>query len=114
MRVGSHDPWNTTPYSDNDRYRGVKNLRTLIFMHNDDMKARGIKQRSLVDIVATAKDGSTRELKGCRALRYDLPKGSAAGCMPEMNVLVSVTDYSTQSDQPLMKNVNVRVGLSSS
>ena len=29
----SHDQWNTTIYSDNDRYRGVKNLRTLIFMN---------------------------------------------------------------------------------
>ena len=29
-------------------------------------------------------------------------------------MLVSVTDYSTQSDQPLMKNVNVRVAVSSS
>jgi hypothetical protein len=29
--------------------------------------------------------------------------------MPEMNALIGAADYSTQSDQPLMKNVNVRV-----
>jgi anaerobic selenocysteine-containing dehydrogenase len=105
----SHDQWNTTIYSDNDRYRGVKNLRTLILMNKRDMKARGIKQGSLVDIVATSKDGSTRELREYRALEYDLPSGSAAGYMPEMNVLIGINDYSTQRDQPLMKNVQVRV-----
>ncbi|MCP2266070.1 FdhF/YdeP family oxidoreductase [Promicromonospora thailandica] len=108
----SHDQWNTTIYSDNDRYRGVKNLRTLILMNKDDMAFRGIDQGSLVDITATAKDGSVRELRGYRALAYDLPRGSAAGYMPEMNVLIGISDYSIQSDQPLMKNLRVRVALS--
>jgi hypothetical protein len=29
--------------------------------------------------------------------------------MPEMNVLCAIGDYSTQSDQPIMKNIKVRV-----
>jgi hypothetical protein len=29
--------------------------------------------------------------------------------MPDMNVLVAAADYSRQSDQPLMKNIKVRV-----
>ncbi len=37
----SHDQWNTTIYSDNDRYRGIKNLRTLVFMNRADMRERG-------------------------------------------------------------------------
>ncbi|MER7251471.1 FdhF/YdeP family oxidoreductase [Kribbella sp. NPDC000426] len=105
----SHDQWNTTIYSDNDRYRGVQNLRTLILMNADDMRARGIQQGDLVDITATARDGSTRVLNDYRALSYNMPRGNAAGYMPEMNVLVAANDYSTQSDQPLMKNIKVRV-----
>jgi molybdopterin-dependent oxidoreductase alpha subunit len=105
----SHDQWNTTIYSDNDRYRGVKNLRTLILMNADDMRARGISEGDLVDITATARDGTTRSLREYRALTYDVPRGSAAGYMPEMNVLVAHNDYSRQSDQPLMKNIMVRV-----
>jgi molybdopterin-dependent oxidoreductase alpha subunit len=105
----SHDQWNTTIYSNNDRYRGVKNLRELIFMNVDDMKARGLSQGDLVDITATSRDGSKRHLKSYRALAYNLPRGSAAGYMPEMNVLIGIADYSTQSDQPLMKNVQVTV-----
>lgn len=105
----SHDQWNTTIYSDDDRYRGVKNLRTLIFMHQEDMRDRGIGEGDLVDIRATSKDGTVRSVENYRALRYNLPKGSAAGYMPELNVLVGLEDYSKESDQPLMKNLWVRV-----
>ncbi|MGW5028771.1 molybdopterin dinucleotide binding domain-containing protein, partial [Streptomyces albidoflavus] len=105
----SHDQWNTTIYSDDDRYRGIKNLRTLILMNAADMRARGISPGSLVDIAATSKDGSIRTLNEYRALAYDMPRGCAAGYMPEMNVLIGKADYSTQSDQPLMKNVRVKV-----
>ncbi|MFD6497779.1 FdhF/YdeP family oxidoreductase [Streptomyces sp. NPDC059944] len=105
----SHDQWNTTIYSDNDRYRGVKNLRTLVFMNEDDMRERGISEFDPVDIVATAKDGTHRRLDGYLAIPYDIPRGCAAGYMPEMNVLCAIGDYSLQSDQPLMKHVKVTI-----
>jgi anaerobic selenocysteine-containing dehydrogenase len=108
----SHDQWNTTIYSDNDRYRGIKNLRTLILMNGVDMRDRNIKSEDLVDITATARDGSQRFLKQYRAIEYDMPRGCAAGYMPEMNVLIAASDYSSQSSQPLMKNIKVRVALS--
>ncbi|MER5379335.1 FdhF/YdeP family oxidoreductase [Streptomyces sp. NPDC002688] len=105
----SHDQWNTTIYSDNDRYRGVKNLRTLVFMNEDDMRERGISEFTPVDIVSIAKDGSHRTLDGYLAIPYDIPRGCAAGYMPEMNVLCAIGDYSLQSDQPLMKHVKVTI-----
>ncbi|MFG2115695.1 FdhF/YdeP family oxidoreductase [Streptomyces sp. NPDC048718] len=105
----SHDQWNTTIYSDNDRYRGIKNLRTLVFMNRADMRERGIAGMSAVDITSTAKDGSKRRLKGYLAVPYDIPRGCAAGYMPEMNVLCALGDYSTQSDQPIMKHVKVTI-----
>ncbi|MGW4600081.1 FdhF/YdeP family oxidoreductase [Streptomyces sp. NPDC004457] len=107
--IRSHDQWNTTVYSDNDRYRGIKNLRTLVFMNDEDMRERGIGTLDPVDIVSTAKDGSKRRLDGFLAVPYDIPPGCAAGYMPEMNVLCAIGDYSTQSDQPLMKHVKVTV-----
>ncbi|MUL79599.1 FdhF/YdeP family oxidoreductase [Mycolicibacterium sp. CBMA 226] len=105
----SHDQWNTTVYSDNDRYRGIKNLRTLIFMNERDMADRGIKEFDDVDIVATARDGSVRSLHRYKAVPYGIPRGNAAGYMPEMNVLCAIGDFSSQSDQPIMKNVKVSV-----
>lgn len=105
----SHDQWNTTIYSANDRYRGIKNLRELIFLNEADMVARGLAEGDFVDITSTSRDGSERTLRRFRALKYDLPRGAAAGYMPEMNALIGIADYSTQSDQPLMKNVAVRL-----
>ncbi|GAB3619943.1 FdhF/YdeP family oxidoreductase [Glutamicibacter endophyticus] len=105
----SHDQWNTTIYSDNDRYRGVKNLRTLIFMNAEDMAERGIGKLQAVNIESIARDGSTRSLEGYLAIPYDIPRGCAAGYMPEMNALCAIGDYSTQSDQPIMKHLKVRV-----
>ena len=107
--VRSHDQWNTTIYSDDDRYRGVKNLRTLVFMNSEDMEERGLVKYDLVDITSYARDGSERRVRGYRALPYDLPRGSSMGYMPELNVLCPIGDYSTQTDQPLMKHVIVEI-----
>jgi len=105
----SHDQWNTTIYSADDRYRGVRNIRELVFMNRRDMKERGIGEGDLVDIVATSRDGSVRSVTAFRALEYDTPRGSAAGYFPELNVLLGPDDYSRQSDQPLMKDIRVRI-----
>jgi molybdopterin-dependent oxidoreductase alpha subunit len=108
----SHDQFNTTIYSDNDRYRGVKNLRTLLLMNEDDMRERGLAEFALIDITSYAKDGSTRSVKGYRSVRYNIPRGCAAGYMPELNVLCPIGDFSVQSDQPLMKHLVIEVAVS--
>jgi anaerobic selenocysteine-containing dehydrogenase len=105
----SHDQWNTTIYSNNDRYRGVKNIRTVVFMNRHDMRELSIADWDLVDVTSFAKDGSTRSVYGYRAIEYDIPRGNAAGYMPELNVLCPIGDFSEQSDQPLMKHLLVEV-----
>lgn len=105
----SHDQFNTTIYSDNDRYRGVSNLRTLLFMNEEDMRERGLAKYDLIKIVSHAMDGSTRQVRNFRAIDYNIPKGSTAGYMPELNVLCPLGDFSQQSDQPMMKYVVVDV-----
>jgi len=107
--IRSHDQWNTTIYSDDDRYRGVKNLRTLIFLNESDMQSRGLKRYDLIDVTSFAKDGSTRSVHGYRAIPYDLPVGCAMGYMPELSSLCAIGDYSEQSDQPLMKHLVVEI-----
>ncbi|MFF2086177.1 FdhF/YdeP family oxidoreductase [Nocardia sp. NPDC058176] len=105
----SHDQWNTTIYSDNDRYRGIKNLRTLVFMNREDMRERGLREFDEVDITSIARDGSKRSVQRYKVIPYDIPVGCAAGYMPELNVLCAIGDYSTQSDQPIMKNLKVTI-----
>jgi hypothetical protein len=78
-------------------------------MNVDDMKDPGLKKYDLVDMTSFAKDGSTRYVRGYRAIPYNLLRGSAMGYMPELNVLCPIGDYSAQSDQPLMKHVIVEI-----
>ena len=105
----SHDQWNTTIYSNNDRYRGIKNIREVIFVNAEDLRERGLVDGDRVDITATAKDGSQRVARGYRAVAYDLPRGSAAGYYPELNILIGWSDHSEQSDQPIAKGIQVKI-----
>jgi molybdopterin-dependent oxidoreductase alpha subunit len=107
--VRSHDQFNTTIYSNNDRYRGLKGLRTVVYMNEDDMHDRGLEEFDLVDITSYSRDGTHRTMHGYRAVRYEIPRGCAAGYMPELNVLCGIADFSTQSEQPVTKHLVVDV-----
>jgi molybdopterin-dependent oxidoreductase alpha subunit len=107
--VRSHDQFNTSIYSNDDRYRGLKGLRTVVFMNEDDMRERGLGEFDLVDLTSFSKDGTQRTVHGYRAVRYEIPPGCAAGYMPELNVLCGIADFSTQSEQPVTKHLVVEV-----
>jgi anaerobic selenocysteine-containing dehydrogenase len=78
-------------------------------MNSDDMLDRGLNEFDPVDITSISKDGSRRTVHGYRAIRYDIPRGCAAGYMPELNVLCGIADYSTQSGQPATKHLAVEI-----
>jgi molybdopterin-dependent oxidoreductase alpha subunit len=107
--IRSHDQFNTTIYSNDDRYRGLKGLRTVVFMNESDMLDRGLDEFDFVDVTSFSKDGTQRTVHGYRAVRYEIPRGCAAGYMPELNVLCGIADVSTQSEQPLTKHLVVEV-----
>jgi molybdopterin-dependent oxidoreductase alpha subunit len=107
--IRSHDQFNTTIYSNDDRYRGLRGLRTAIFMNSNDMRERGLAEFDLIDVTSFSKDGSTRTVHGYRAVQYEIPPGCAAGYMPELNVLSGIADISTQSEQPVSKHLVVEV-----
>ncbi|GAB4058289.1 FdhF/YdeP family oxidoreductase [Catellatospora paridis] len=107
--VRSHDQFNTSIYSNDDRYRGVRGLRTIIFMNADDMRARGLAEFDLIDVTSFSRDGTQRTLYGYRAVAHPIPPGNAAGYMPELNVLCGLADISSQSEQPVTKHLVVEV-----
>ncbi|MFV5994893.1 molybdopterin dinucleotide binding domain-containing protein [Streptomyces sp. NPDC056231] len=107
--IRSHDQFNTTIYSNDDRYRGLKGLRTVIFMNEDDMRDRGLSEFDLVDVKSFSKDGTERTVHGYRAVRYEIPSGCAAGYMPELNVFGGLADVSTQGGQSATKHLVVEV-----
>ncbi|MGA2654972.1 MAG: molybdopterin dinucleotide binding domain-containing protein, partial [Gammaproteobacteria bacterium] len=109
MTMRSHDQFNTTIYADNDRYRGIKNTRTILLMNKQDMAERGLKHMDLIDITSIARDGTRRRVTGYYAIDYDIPVGCTGGYMPELNVICPIGDYSTQSEQPIYKALTVEV-----
>ncbi|GAB4067318.1 FdhF/YdeP family oxidoreductase [Ancylobacter sonchi] len=105
----SHDQYNTTLYSNSDRYRGVYNQRDVIFLNQGEMEKRGLKADDRVDIVTVATDGVERAVRGFRVVPYAFPDGGCAAYYPEMNPLVPLYAHDPLSFTPSYKGVPVRL-----
>ncbi len=110
MTMRSHDQYNTTIYGMDDRYRGVYNERRVIFMHRDDIVARGLSAGDKVDITSTY-NGQLRTAALFVVVQYEIPQGCAATYFPETNVLVSLDEVADKSNTPISKSVRIRVKL---
>jgi molybdopterin-dependent oxidoreductase alpha subunit len=109
MTIRAHDQFNTTVYSDDDRYRDVAGERRVVFLNAADLAARGLADGDPVELEALAEDGIERRLSGFRARAWDLPSGCAAAYYPEASALVSASTVSAHAHTPLYKEVPVRV-----
>jgi molybdopterin-dependent oxidoreductase alpha subunit len=109
MTLRSHDQYNTTVYSHNDRYRGVTGTRRIIFMHRDDIAAMNLQDGQSVAIESHFADGIQRSVTGFRVVPYDIPRHCAAGYFPELNPLVSVNSTADGSHTPTSKFIPVTV-----
>ena len=106
--VRSHDQYNTTIYGLDDRYRGVKNGRRVVFAHADDLGALGFADGDIVDFVGLAADGVARRAPQFRLIAYPIAKGTCAAYFPETNVLVPLDSVADQSGTPTSKSIIVR------
>ncbi len=105
----SHDQFNTTIYGLDDRYRGVKGGRRVVFVHPDDLTALGFAEGDEVDLVSEWKDGVVRTAPSFRVVPYDQPRGCAAAYYPEANPLVPLDLTAEDSNQPVYKSLVVRL-----
>ncbi|WP_268788569.1 FdhF/YdeP family oxidoreductase [Nocardioides sp. Soil805] len=105
----SHDQFNTTIYGLDDRYRGVKGGRRVVFVHPDDIRDLGYADGDLVDLVSEWKDGVERVAKSFRVVPYDQPRGCVAAYYPEANPLVPLDSTAEKSNQPVYKSIVVRL-----
>jgi molybdopterin-dependent oxidoreductase alpha subunit len=102
----SHDQFNTTIYGDHDRYRGISHGRRVVFLHPEEIRARGLAADQWVDIVSHYADERRRAAR-FKVVPYPVPRGCAAAYFPETNVLVPVDSVSDGSNQPTSKSVPV-------
>lgn len=107
--VRSHDQYNTTIYSYNDRYRGVYNDRMVLFMNIEDRLARGLEKEARVSLETISSDGVQRRIEGLTVLDYPMPRGALAGYYPELNPLLPLDYYDRISGTPAAKSIPVRM-----
>jgi formate dehydrogenase major subunit len=105
----SHDQFNTTIYSLNDRYRGIKKGRDVIFVNPDDLQELGFEDGQRVDIFSEWPGEPDRVLRNYRVVSYPTARGCAAAYYPEANVLVPLLSAATGSNTPVSKAVIVRL-----
>ena len=102
--IRSHDQFNTTIYSEGDRYRGISHGRRVIFLNREDMKAGGWEKDQWVDVISHF-EGEIRRAKRFKVVPYDIPPGCAAAYYPETNVLVPLRNTADGSNQPASKSL---------
>ncbi|MGC5617092.1 FdhF/YdeP family oxidoreductase [Georgenia sp. Z1491] len=111
--VRSHDQFNTTIYSLNDRYRGIKKGRSVIFVHPDDLAELGLADGQIVDIFSEWPGQPDRVLRGFRTVAYPTARGCAAAYFPEANALVPLDSVALGSNTPVSKAIIIRMEPSS-
>ncbi|TRX72761.1 FdhF/YdeP family oxidoreductase [Pseudomonas mangiferae] len=105
----SHDQYNTTVYGLDDRYRGVRGQREVLFANAADIQRMGFRPGQKVDIVSLWDDAIERRVQGFTLLDYDIPAGQAAAYYPEANPLVPLDSYGTGSFTPTSKFIAIRL-----
>ena len=108
----SHDQYNTTIYGLDDRYRGVKGGRRVVFVNPADIAALGLSAGDRVDLVSEfeAADGLQERRAGdFLVVSYPTPPGNAAAYYPETNPLVPLDHVAQQSNTPASKAVVIRL-----
>lgn len=108
MTIRSHDQFNTSVYSANDRYRGISNDRRVVFLNREDMAAGGLRERQVVDLVSHF-EGEERVARKFTVVPYDIPRRCAATYFPEANVLVPVRHVAEKSNTPVSKSVVISI-----
>jgi anaerobic selenocysteine-containing dehydrogenase len=106
--IRSHDQFNTTVYSLNDRYRGIHNGRRVVFMNEEDILEQGLAAGQAVDLTSYFQ-GQKRVARRFFVVPYDIPRRSAATYFPEGNVLVPIGSVAEMSNTPTSKSIVIQV-----
>ena len=108
MTIRSHDQYNTTVYSGQDRYRGIKTGRRIVMINPLDAKENNLHAGDLVDLISVF-EGELRHSSKWYLVEYDIPRGNIATYFPEANELIPLNSTANVSNTPTSKSVVVRI-----
>jgi molybdopterin-dependent oxidoreductase alpha subunit len=109
ITLRSDNQFNTTVYGYNDRFRGVKGTRRVLFLNENDIARLELQDGMDVDVVTFSTDDFLREVKGLRVVKYDIPEGNCAGYFPELNALLPIWHHAERAKTPAGKSIPVRI-----
>jgi len=107
MTLRSNDQFNTTVYGYDDRFRGVKGTRKVVFLNRNDIVRLGFVPGGWVRLRTAVEPTVRREAGPFQIIAYDIPVGCAAAYYPEANALVPLWHYAKRSKVPAAKSVPV-------
>ena len=108
MTIRSHDQYNTTVYTDNDRYRGIYSGRRVVLMNKSDMEENCWEEFDEVSITSKFEKKVVTSDRW-RVVEYDIPRGTVATYFPEANVLIPLNSVADKSNTPTSKSVVVNI-----
>lgn len=111
MTTRADGQFNTTVYSEDDRFRGVKGSRRVVLMNKADIAKLGLHAGDRVTLSTAVDDGVRREFGDLQVMQYDIPEKCVLGYYPECNVLIPLWHYAKESKVPAAKSVPVRISL---
>ena len=107
--VRAHDQHNTAILGLNDRYRGIRKGRFVVFVCPEDLEAFGLEDGQTVDVFSERPGEEDRVLRGYRAVAYPTKRGCAAMYFPEANELVHRSAVAEVCNTPAYKDVIIRL-----
>jgi molybdopterin-dependent oxidoreductase alpha subunit len=110
--IRSQGQFNTTIYSDRDRFRGVFGTRMVLFMNANDIDRLDLKDGDVVNLASIFDDGVRRQVDGFIIRAYNIPEGCLGAYYPECNPLVPVAHHAEGSFVPAVKGIPVRISRS--
>lgn len=108
MTIRSHDQYNTTIYGLDDRYRGIRNGRRVVFINEADQVRLRLATGAQVDLVSVY-DGIERVAENFTVVSYEIPTKNLATYFPEANAVVPYNHFARGSQTPISKSVIVRL-----
>ena len=81
----------------------------VLFINEEDRKARGLENRQIVALETISSDGISRRVEGLTILDYPISRGAVAGYYPELNPLLPLGYHDRISGTPAAKSIPVRI-----